>query len=123
MATIRPIRAARLRSIFVLAALAAPLLAACSGGDLPEVPADDAELVTGRVIYANNCTPCHGAGGGGGIGPKLSGGRVVEKIPDPADQRLLIENGKGQMPAFDQKLSAEEIDAVVRYTREIINEQ
>lgn len=123
MATLRPIRAARPRPIFLLA-LAWPLLAAaCSGGDLPEVPAGDAELVTGRMVYANNCAPCHGASGGGGVGPKLSGGRVVEQVPDLADQRLLVENGRNQMPAFNQKLSSDEIDAVVRYTREIINEQ
>ncbi len=123
MATHRPFRAAPPRPV-VLLALAWPLLAAaCGGADVPEVPADDAQLVTGRLVYANNCAPCHGASGGGGVGAKLSGGKLVEQMPDPADQHLLIANGKGQMPAFDEKLSSAEIDAVIRYTREIINEQ
>ncbi len=123
MATPRPIRAARTRPVLVLAALAVSALAACGGADVPAAPADDPELVTGRIIYANNCAPCHGAGGGGGVGAKLSGGRVVEQIPDLADQRLLVENGRNQMPGFSEKLTGGEIDAVVRYTREIINEQ
>ncbi|MEZ5410764.1 MAG: cytochrome c [Acidimicrobiales bacterium] len=123
MATLRPIRAARPRPVFLLTLIWPVLAAACGGGDLPEVPADDAQLVTGRIVYANNCAPCHGASGGGGVGARLNGGKLVEQIPDPADQRLLIENGKGQMPSFSEKLSADEIDAVVRYTREIINEQ
>ncbi len=123
MATPRPIRAARTRPVLVLAALAGPVLAACGGADVPAAPADDAELVTGRMVYANNCAPCHGASGGGGVGAKLSGGKLVEQIPDPADQRLLIENGRNQMPAFNEKLSSAEIDAVVRYTREVIDEQ
>ena len=124
MATPRPIRAARPRPVVILCVLAWPFLAgACGGADVPEVPADDAQLVTGRLVYANNCAPCHGASGGGGVGAKLNGGKLVEQIPDPADQRLLVENGKGQMPGFSEKLSSEEIDAVVRYTREIINEQ
>ncbi|MDH4076414.1 MAG: cytochrome c [Acidimicrobiia bacterium] len=123
MATLGPIRAARFRAVFLLA-LAWPLLAAaCGGADVPQVPADDAQLVTGRMVYANNCAPCHGANGGGGVGAKLNGGKLVEQIPDPTDQRLLVENGRNQMPAFSQKLSSEEIAAVVRYTREIINEQ
>ncbi|MDH5289055.1 MAG: cytochrome c [Acidimicrobiia bacterium] len=123
MATLGPIRAARFRPVFLLA-LAWPLLAAaCGGADVPQVPADDAQLVTGRMVYANNCAPCHGANGGGGVGAKLNGGKLVEQIPDPTDQRLLVENGRNQMPAFSQKLSSEEIAAVVRYTREIINEQ
>lgn len=123
MATPRPIRAARPRPVFLLALAWPVLAAACGGADVPEAPADDAQLVAGRLVYANNCAPCHGASGGGGVGAKLSGGKLVEQIPDPADQRLLVENGRNQMPGFSEKLSAEEIDAVVRYTREIIAEQ
>ena len=105
-------------------ALAGPLaVVACTAGDLPEVPADDVQLVAGRMVYANNCAPCHGADGGGGVGLQLNGGRLLEQVPDPADQRLLVENGRNQMPGFGEKLSSDEIDAVVRYTREIIAEQ
>ena len=101
-----------------------PLLTvACGGADVPAAPADDAQLVAGRLIYANNCAPCHGGSGGGGVGVKLNGGRLLEQLPDLADQRLVVENGRNQMPSFSAKLSSDEIDAVVRYTREIIAEQ
>jgi len=42
----------------------------------------------------------------------------VKTHPDVADQRSVIENGRKAMPKFLSVLSTEEIDAVIRYTRE-----
>lgn len=39
---------------------------------LGPVPTDAASLAEGRAVYAQNCTPCHGALGEGGIGPNLT---------------------------------------------------
>jgi mono/diheme cytochrome c family protein len=45
---------------------------------------------------------------------------MTERFPDVADQVALVSNGVSgtSMRAFSDVLSAEEIDAVVRYTRE-----
>ena len=106
-------------SAFAILALvvAAGLLSACVG-DVPEVSSDDPVLVQGREVYSRNCVGCHGASGQGGTGTKLSDGAVNAKYPDAADQFAVIANGNNQMPAFSGKLSDEEIDAVVQFTRE-----
>lgn len=96
------------------------LVAACSGGtSTPAAPAGDAALVQGQQIYSQNCASCHGASGQGGYGPKLAG-VVSVKYPNIDDQIALITNGKGAMPAYSKKLSAEQITSVVRYTREVL---
>ena len=101
-------------------------LTACAG-ESPEVPLGpdgepDAELSLGRDVYSRRCANCHGAGGGGGTGPRLSDGAVVEAYPDIADQRLIIAEGRNGMPAFSGSLSSAELDAVVRYTREVLSQ-
>jgi mono/diheme cytochrome c family protein len=46
---------------------------------------------------------------------------VVAAYPDVAAQIDVVTNGKGDgMPAFADKLTAGEIEAVVRYTREVL---
>ena len=105
------------RAMTVAAAL---LVAGCTAGEAPGVPAGDAELVTGREVYISSCANCHGSSGQGGRGSKLDDGRVVERYPDPAEEIDLVTNGVRAMPDFGSKLSAAEIEAVVRYTREIL---
>ena len=104
------------RSVVLLAVLATAL-SACAG-EVPQVDAGDPQLVQGRAIYSSNCVGCHGADGSGGTGSKLSDGFVVDAFPDPAAQFAVIADGKDRMPAFKGKLSDDEIDAVVRFTRE-----
>lgn len=87
----------------------------------PELPEGaDAQLVEGRNVWQARCATCHGPDGGGGTGPRLNEGRVLERFADPADQVAIIENGKGNMPSFSSVLTEEEIEAVIRYTREIL---
>lgn len=102
-------------------ALAAPLGFAACGSSGPPTPSDPV-LAQGQQIYAARCASCHGVGGGGGIAPALAG-RMTERFPDPADQVALIAGGISgtSMRAFGDVLSAEEIDAVVRYTRESLS--
>lgn len=96
------------------------MVAACSGGSsTPAAPANDAVLVEGQKVYSQNCASCHGASGNGGYGPKLAG-VVAVKYPNIDDQIAIIANGKGAMPAFNKKLTAEQITAVTRYTREVL---
>lgn len=93
----------------------ATFVAACSSAQTPATPADPT-LAEGQQIYNSNCASCHGAGGGGGYGPKLAG-RVADRYPNIADQIAVIANGKNSMPAFGKKLTAEQIDAAAQYTR------
>jgi cytochrome c6 len=71
----------------------------------------------GAELFAANCARCHGADGGGGLGPGLSGGRVLTRFPDPADETAFVTRGAGTMPAFGRILTPEQIRQVVDYTR------
>jgi mono/diheme cytochrome c family protein len=73
--------------------------------------------VDGSTVFSDNCAGCHGADGGGNNGPPLNNGLVVANFPDPADQVEVVTNGRGPMPSFGGRLSPEEIQAVVEYTR------
>jgi mono/diheme cytochrome c family protein len=44
----------------------------------------------------------------------------VAVYPDAADEIAVVTNGRGGMPAFSERLSAEEIAAVVDYTRTVL---
>ncbi|MEM9201702.1 MAG: cytochrome c [Actinomycetota bacterium] len=115
-----------MRRIFVLLAVMSVLLGACAG-ESPDVPLGpdgqpDPELAQGRDVYSRRCANCHGAGGGGGTGPRLADGAVIEAYPDPAEQRVIIAEGRNGMPSFAGSLSSGEIDAVVRYTREVLSQ-
>lgn len=81
---------------------------------------DGAALDKGKEIYASRCAPCHGATGGGVIGPNLAddnwihGGTLVQI-------KHVIENGvteKGML-AWKSMLSQEDIRAVTVYVRSL----
>lgn len=94
-------------------------------------------LAEGEQVY-NTCAACHGASGGGGVGPALGGGAVVQTFPNYQDHILWVTlgsaewpadtygaqnespGGTGVMPAFGNELSPAEIIAVVRYEREVL---
>lgn len=84
------------------------------------------------VLYQGNCASCHGAGGGGGTGPALTG--VTETFPAFDDHVAWVTEGSagvqgepygatgdrvatGGMPAFGNTLSEEEIILVVCHER------
>src|SRR5690606_36028101 len=101
------------------------LAAACGGSEAPEVPEGaegepDPVLVQGRDVFTSRCRSCHGTSGGGGVGPSLRSERIVAEYPDIADQIEVISEGRDGMPSFGDTLSDEEIEAVARYTREVL---
>jgi mono/diheme cytochrome c family protein len=85
----------------------------------PEEAVEQAGGIDGAAVYGDRCAGCHGGDGSGGIGPRLAG-RMVERFPDPAQQVDVVTNGRGGMPAFGNRLGAEEIGAVVEYTRTVL---
>ena len=111
----------RWRGSLLVAVAAATMLVGCTTESSPAVPGDDVELVQGRQLYITQCVSCHGGSGGGGRGAKLNNGWVVDRYPEVADEVAVVTDGVRAMPGFESKLTVEEIEAVVRYTREIID--
>jgi len=78
-------------------------------------PATIADLIAlGEPVYIARCKECHGATGGGFIGPKLSGNARLENAEFVIRQ---ITKGSADMPAFGKRLTPEELLAVGTYVR------
>lgn len=97
-----------------------------TGDDAAEAAPEDAGTgdveavaVDGGAIYSRNCVSCHGAEGEGARALAIAGiGAVLAENPTPLTN--LVTNGGINMPAFGNRLSAEEIDAVVTWVVENI---
>jgi len=78
-----------------------------------QTPQPESSL-TGNPVYPRECAKCHGktAEGRHFAGPALLSEKAAAASAD--DLRNIITNGKGRMPKFTGKLTAEEIDALVR---------
>ena len=111
-----------------------PMVGNLAAASVAEIIADpqllDFARAQGRVAFADNCAPCHGAGGGGAKGyPNLNdddwlwGGKLANientirhgaRSGDPKDH-------EGNMPAFGREgmLKANEISAVADFVRSL----
>lgn len=125
MRRVRPVRRVAVVSLVVGTAA---LLGACTTvdvADAPVVPATadgstDELLAAGRTVWIASCARCHGAAGGGGAGPRLTGDGVLERYPTAAAMEAMVAKGRGGMPAFGSRLQPAEIEAVVAYVRTLI---
>jgi len=63
----------------------------------------------GKQLFNSKCLMCHA------IDQKKMGPSVKSMSSDAASLRTGIAKGKGMMPAFEKKLNASEIDALVDY--------
>lgn len=110
--------AGRALLILIVTAL---VIAACGGGGVVLPDNADEELFQGQAVYQQRCAQCHGQDGGGGIGANI---QDVESRLTDAEQRDVVVSGRngptGNMPAFGAVLSDSDIDAVVRFTRDIL---
>lgn len=70
--------------------------------------------LTANPVFEKNCAKCHGktAKGRHFGGPSLISGKVESASAD--DLHTIIGNGKGRMPKYAGKLTAEEIDTLVQ---------
>ena len=80
-------------------------------------PDNGSATSAGRDVFVTSCAGCHGPDGEGGTGPRLAG-EVVEEYPYVDDQLAVVRDGRGSMPSFQDRLTPEQIQAVVDYTRE-----
>ncbi|HEY4742266.1 MAG TPA: cytochrome c [Candidatus Acidoferrales bacterium] len=75
-------------------------------------------------IFKTNCTLCHGADGSG----DTSTGKAMkakdlrsDEVQKQSDAELadIISKGRGKMPAFGSKISADSIKSLVAYIRQL----
>jgi len=75
-----------------------------------------ADVDAGSVVYESNCAGCHGATGeGSNSGRPLTG--IAAQESDRSVHFASIADGKGNMPAFGDRLSDDEIDSAVSFVR------
>lgn len=85
------------------------------------------EFAHAREIYSKNCEGCHGPNAEGGLAkvdnkqikvPSLKADHAIKHT----DEKLtkMITNGEEEMPSFKDKLSADEINLMVRYIRKVV---
>jgi mono/diheme cytochrome c family protein len=83
-----------------------------------------AQNTPAKGLFATKCAMCHGPDGSAQttMGKNLKirdfHSAEVQKQSD-ADLKTTITKGKGKMPAFDGKLTGEQIDKLVGYIREM----
>jgi mono/diheme cytochrome c family protein len=73
-----------------------------------------AAVHAGQDIYTHKCLQCHSVNEGEvRFGPSLYG---EMKKPNPkkfeSEVRTILENGKGKMPSFQEKLTKQDIDII-----------
>jgi cbb3-type cytochrome c oxidase subunit III len=72
----------------------------------------------GSAIYAAKCVACHGKDGKGtAVGQKMGAHDLTALKEGETEIVATITNGDGKMPAFKQKLSTEEIQAVAKFVK------
>jgi mono/diheme cytochrome c family protein len=109
---------ARLPTIVLALALVA---AGCGGSGAQSSDADiearvaAADPAAGQPVFDDICAACHGPEGQGGIGARLVGvgGRL-----SATEMHDIVTDGRGRMPAWGNRLDADEVDAVVAYLLE-----
>jgi cytochrome c oxidase cbb3-type subunit 3 len=73
-------------------------------------------LHEGEEVFTKNCVSCHGAGGGGVIGPNLTDAAWIHGGTPSAIHKTIVEGvlAKG-MPPWGRLLKPEEVDQVTAY--------
>jgi len=108
-----------MKAVIILlgAVLFALLIGACESHT--ERPPDAQRLIDkGKTVYWHYCAECHQADGSGysHLYPRLAGDPIVT-LHDPTPLIVTVVYGMETMPAFGQRLSTDEIAAVLSYIR------
>lgn len=76
--------------------------------------ADTKKKIDGALVYSPNCARCHGSDGTNGKAPNLSQVKLSK-----AEIIDIVTKGHGHMPAFEDKLTKDEIEAVAEWVASI----
>lgn len=69
---------------------------------------------SGKVLFEQNCTKCHGIDGTKG----RFGAKILQESILSDDQYLrTIQKGKGLMPSWEKKLTADQIRDIISYIK------
>ena len=84
--------------------------------------------ITGEAVVQAQCIGCHGPDGRAQteLGKKLGAADLTsDAIRQQSDSQLAktVKDGKGKMPAFDQKLRDDEVHDVITYIRHLTTKQ
>jgi len=77
-------------------------------------------LALGERIYSTACIACHGENGSGDTGPVLNSQQLLTNKTDEQIRDTIINGGhrpNSSMPAFGDRMTAVEIDALVSFVR------
>ncbi len=98
-----------------VAVLTGMVLGACGGGNStpPDVTPSEA-----ANLYLQNCAPCHGTERQGVVGPSLKAADLQARGRTDDYIRQTITNGRGGMPAWKDKLSSAQIEALIKFLRQ-----
>jgi mono/diheme cytochrome c family protein len=106
---------------------ATPRTAAASPAPSTAASPSADEFAHAREIYAKNCDACHGPKAEGGLAkvdnkqikvPSLKAEHAIKHSDEVLTKT--ITNGEEAMPAFKNKLTADEITLMVRYIRKVV---
>ena len=118
----RELRVLALAPIGVVICLAAGLPAAAqqTSNAPPNEPPPNEEAIDVNQLFASTCGWCHSDGGRApGKGPQLM---HSQRSDDYIRERIMM--GKpGAMPAFGEVFDAAQVDAIVKYIRELKPDQ
>lgn len=83
---------------------------------------------TGEARFQEHCIGCHGPDGRAQteLGRKLGAADLTsDVIRQQSDAQLatFVKDGKGKMPAFENKLSDDDIHGVITYIRQLAKKQ
>lgn len=102
----------------------APTNRPVNSSSTPATATPAAPVATAKLNYAKNCEACHGPNGEGG--QAVADGKEI-KVPSLTSEHAIkrtdehiarmIREGDGPMPAFKDKLTPEEITALVAFVR------
>jgi cbb3-type cytochrome c oxidase subunit III len=106
----------------VICPLVIVLLAGYVANSFQRSPLSPGKAKEAKRLFKQKCTKCHGQDGAGNSYGQIVG---ATNLTDPEwqqridDKRLVtsIKHGRGQMPAFAEKLTEEQITFLVSYVR------
>ena len=92
--------------------------------DAPTTSASEPTLppssdLDGQGLFASQCSSCHGTDLEGDVGPALDRGSEASELSDRRMTLAILEGSADKMPAFEGRLTSEQIDQIIEYVRDI----